>query len=81
MERLAHSIRTRTLRTPPVQESDLVAMAHDPVIQRELAQSNAEFAPTEADGLELIRCAYRDGFDPDGIGWTMGFRVVVRPLL
>jgi hypothetical protein len=52
MERLVHRIRTRTLRTPPVQESDLVAMAHDPAIQRELAQMNAEFAATEADGLD-----------------------------
>jgi hypothetical protein len=49
MERLAHSICTRTPRTPPGQESDLVAMAYDPVLQRELAQINAEFAPTEAD--------------------------------
>jgi hypothetical protein len=30
MERLVHRIRTRTLRTPLVQESDLVAMVHDP---------------------------------------------------
>lgn len=29
-----------------------VAMAHDPAIQRELAQINAEFAATEADGLD-----------------------------
>jgi hypothetical protein len=40
------------MRTPLVQESDLVAMAHDPAIQRELAQINAEFAATEADGLD-----------------------------
>jgi hypothetical protein len=52
MERLAHRIRTRTLGTPPVQESDLVAMAYDPAIQRELAQINAEFTVTEADGLD-----------------------------
>jgi hypothetical protein len=52
MERLVHRIRTRTLRTSPVQESDLVAMAHDPAMQRELAQINAEFAATEADGLD-----------------------------
>jgi hypothetical protein len=40
MECLAHRIRTRTLHIPPVQESDLAAMAHDPAIQRELAQFN-----------------------------------------
>jgi hypothetical protein len=52
MERLAYRIRTRTLRTPPVQESDLVAMAHDPAIQHELAQINAEFVATEVDRLD-----------------------------
>jgi hypothetical protein len=54
MERLVHRIRTRTLRTSPVQESDLVAMAHDPAMQCELAQINAEFAATEADGLDSV---------------------------
>jgi hypothetical protein len=54
MERLVHRIRARTLRTPLVQESDLVAMVHDPAIQRELAQINAEFAATEADGLDSV---------------------------
>jgi hypothetical protein len=52
MERLAHRIRTRTLRTPTVQEHELADMAHDPAIQRELQQINAEFALTEADGLD-----------------------------
>jgi hypothetical protein len=52
MERLAHRIRTRTLQTPTVPESELAAMAHDPAIQRELQQINAEFAVTEADGLD-----------------------------
>jgi hypothetical protein len=54
MERLVHRIRTRTLRTPLVQESDLVAMVYDPAIQRELAQINAEFAATEANGLDSV---------------------------
>jgi hypothetical protein len=54
MERLVHRIRTRTLRTPLVQESDLVAMVHDPAIQRELAQINAELAATEANGLDSV---------------------------
>jgi hypothetical protein len=52
MERLAQRIRTRTLRTPTVQERELADMAHDPAIQRELRQINAEFAVTEADGLD-----------------------------
>lgn len=51
MEHLAHRIRTRTLQTPTIPESELAAMAHDPAIQRELQQINAEFAVTEADGL------------------------------
>jgi hypothetical protein len=54
MERLAHRIRKRTLHAPPVQESDLVVMAYDPAIQREVAQINAEFAATEANGLDSV---------------------------
>ncbi len=50
MERLARRIRSR--RTLAVEERDLAAMANDPTIQRELGQIDAEFAPTEADGLE-----------------------------
>jgi hypothetical protein len=52
MERLAQRIRTRTLQMPTVQESELAEMAQDPAIQRELQQINAEFAGTEADGLD-----------------------------
>lgn len=52
MERLAHRIRTRTLQPPTVPESELAAMAHDPAIRRELQQIDAEFAVTEADGLD-----------------------------
>jgi hypothetical protein len=52
MERLAHRIRTRTLQRSIVQESELAEMARDPAIQRELQQINAEFAVTEADGLD-----------------------------
>lgn len=55
MERLAQRIRKRTLRTLLVQESDLVAMANDPAIQRKLQQISAEFASTETDGLDLNR--------------------------
>ncbi len=52
MERLAQRIRQRTLRPLSIQESDLSAMANDPAIQRELRQIEAEFAPTEFDGLD-----------------------------
>lgn len=52
MERLAHRIRERTRPTLIGHESDLIAMASDPAIQQELQQIDAEFAVTEADGLD-----------------------------
>ena len=55
MERLAQRIRERTLHTTLVQESDVVAMANDPAIQRDLHRINAEFAAAETDGLDLDR--------------------------
>lgn len=51
MERLAHLIGERAHRTLTVQEADLVAMANDPAIRRELREIEREFAVTEADGL------------------------------
>ena len=51
MERLAHLIGQRAHAVPSVQEGDLVAMANDPAIQRELRDIEEEFAVTEADGL------------------------------
>jgi hypothetical protein len=52
IERLVNRIRARALGAPIVQESDLAAMAGDPAIQRELREIAAEFAATEADGLD-----------------------------
>jgi hypothetical protein len=52
MERLAQRIRTRTLQMLPVGARELAEMAQDPAIQQELQQINAEFAVTEADGLD-----------------------------
>jgi hypothetical protein len=52
MERLAQCIRTRTLQMPTVRERKLAEMAYDPAIRHELQQINAEFAVTEADGLD-----------------------------
>jgi hypothetical protein len=54
MERLASRIRARALRRVPVTDSDLEAMASDPAIQHELRQIEAEFAVTEADGLDRV---------------------------
>lgn len=51
MERLAHTIRQRSLPAIMVQEDELAAMAADPAIQNEIRQINAEFATTEMDGL------------------------------
>ncbi len=52
MERLAHLIGRRAHPTLTVQERDLVAMADDLAIQRELGEIAEEFAVTEADGLD-----------------------------
>jgi hypothetical protein len=52
MERLIHRIRSRALGAPAVPEDELAAMAGDPAIQQELRQIAAEFAGTEADGLD-----------------------------
>jgi hypothetical protein len=49
MERLVRRIRQQTEYRS---SSDLSRMAEDPDIQREIAAINAEFAPTENDGLE-----------------------------
>ena len=52
LERLMSRIRSRALRAPAPPEEELAAMARDPAIQEELRQIAAEFAGTEADGLD-----------------------------
>ena len=54
MERLAHRIRERARPALAVEESDLIAMAHDPAIQQVLQQIDSEFAVTEGDGLDTV---------------------------
>lgn len=55
LERLAQRIRRRTTQPQPVAfETQLAAMALDPHLQRELKLIEAEFAGTEADGLEVV---------------------------
>src|SRR5438128_4997241 len=56
MERLASRIRSRTLGTHVLDENALAAMAEDPAIQQELRLIEAEFAVTEADGLDRAGC-------------------------
>jgi hypothetical protein len=51
LERLIHRVR-ETVAGKDTWESDLAAMAADLQVQRELSRINAEFAVTEADGLE-----------------------------
>lgn len=51
LERLVHRARV-TVAGEDTWESDLAAMAADPEVQRELGRISAEFAVTEADGLE-----------------------------
>jgi hypothetical protein len=51
VERLIHHLRLHTQLARPSVESQLVAMAQDPDIQRELREIAGEFAGTEANGL------------------------------
>ena len=50
IERLVRQLRRR--RITPEMEAELVEMANDPQIQKELREINEEFAVTEEDGLE-----------------------------
>ena len=54
MERLAHRIRKHTMQERPSLEEQLAAMAHDPDIQAELRQIEAEFAGADGLGIALI---------------------------
>ncbi len=51
MERLIRLVRQRAVLLV-ASDADLALMAHDPHIQREIAAIEAEFAPTEWDGLD-----------------------------
>lgn len=53
MERLAQRIRERATLESPRIGSDLVAMANDPQIQRELREIEKEFAYAAGDGLDI----------------------------
>jgi competence protein ComEC len=55
MERLARRLRERSLQSQGSPERELEEMANDPDIQRELREIEAEFAITEADGLDAHR--------------------------
>jgi hypothetical protein len=52
IERLAQQLRETDPGRQSVSEDDLAAMASDPEVQREIRAINAEFGPTEQDGLE-----------------------------
>ena len=51
LERLVHRTRVAVSGRRDTWEADLVAMAGDPEMQRELSRISAEFSVTEADGL------------------------------
>ena len=53
VERIAQRIREHILQQT-VFDQQLVAMAADPEIQRELHKIDQEFAGTESDGLETL---------------------------
>lgn len=52
MERLVHTIRQRTVSPQATVDDQLMAMASDPEIQREIHLIEMEFAGTEVDGLD-----------------------------
>ena len=52
LERLIHAVRLAVADHEETFNTDLVAMAADPEIQRELQQIQAEFISTEKDGLK-----------------------------
>ncbi|MFZ4660891.1 MAG: hypothetical protein ACOYNY_28015 [Caldilineaceae bacterium] len=54
LEWLARAVRQQTHVSVAPKTNQLVMMASDPDIQRELRQMAAEFAVTEADGLEKL---------------------------
>ena len=54
VERLIHRLRVHTQVMRPSRESQIMAMANDPDIQRELRAIEAEFAGTEVDGLASV---------------------------
>jgi hypothetical protein len=53
MERLVQRIKENTISEKSRFESDLIAMANDPQIQRELREIEEEFAFAKADGLDI----------------------------
>jgi hypothetical protein len=52
MERLAQRIRERSPCIPIVDDQEIEETAHDPAIQRELQDIEAEFSMVEPDGVE-----------------------------
>jgi len=54
LEWLARVVRQQAQVSVAPKTEQLVMMASDPEIQRELRQMAAEFAVTEADGLEKL---------------------------
>ena len=53
MERLVQRIKEKTTNQKSQFEQDLITMANDPQIQRELQQIEEEFAFAQADGLDI----------------------------
>ncbi|MEI7642891.1 MAG: hypothetical protein WCJ55_01160 [Chloroflexales bacterium] len=51
MERLIRLVRQRAVQ-PLASDENLALMAHDPDVRREIVAIDAEFAPTELDGLD-----------------------------
>lgn len=54
VERIIHSLRESELQEHAAWEADLVAMAADPTIQKEIREIEQEYSVAENDGLENL---------------------------
>ncbi|RIK28876.1 MAG: hypothetical protein DCC52_07920 [Chloroflexi bacterium] len=54
VERIIHALRESEARERALWEADLVAMAGDPAIQKEIREIEQEYSVTENDGLENL---------------------------
>lgn len=54
VERIIHALRESEMRERALWEADLIAMAADAAIQKEIREIEQEFRVTEYDGLENL---------------------------
>lgn len=54
VERIIHTLRESEMRERKMWKADLIAMAADPAIQKEIREIEQEYSVTENDGLENL---------------------------